>query len=206
MKLIVTVSLIFCVFILNGQKGKAPAVYLRKTFNSEKKVQSAIVSLCGLGLFEFYMNGQRIGISYLDPAFSDYQKRVYYLTYDVTKKVQSGENTIGTILGNGWYNLIIPHVLRYYAADYIAPPKLLLELNITYTDGSVKTISSDKTWRFFTDGPIRFNCLLGARPMMQPKKFKDWTVMVSMIRTGKQLFIPMHHRFRLEKGRGHLYS
>lgn len=153
---------------------KAPAVYLRKTFNSEKKVQSAIVSVCGLGLFEFYMNGQRIGNSYLDPAFSDYQKRVYYLTYDVTKKVQSGENTIGTILGNGWYNLIIPHVLRYYAADYIAPPKLLLELNITYTDGSVKTISSDKTWRFFTDGPIRFNCLLGGETYDATKEIQGW--------------------------------
>lgn len=152
----------------------APAVYLRKTFDSQKKVQSAFVSVCGLGLYKLYLNGQRIGNSYLDPAFSDYQKRVYYSTYDVTQHIQHGENSIGTILGNGWYNLIIPHALRYYAADYIAPPKLLLELNITYTDGSVKTVSSDSTWKYLTDGPIQFNCLLGGETYDANKEITGW--------------------------------
>ena len=152
----------------------APAVYLRKSFDSQKKVQKAFVSVCGLGLYELYMNGQRIGKNYLDPAFSDYQKTVYYSTYDVTQNIQHGENSIGTILGNGWYNLIIPHLLRYYAADYIAPPKLLLELNITYTDGSVKTISSDRTWKYMTNGPIQFNCLLGGETYDANKEITGW--------------------------------
>ncbi len=152
----------------------APAVYLRKTFDSPKTVQSAYVSVCGLGLFELYMNGTRIDKSYLNPAVSDYQKRVFYSTYDVTKNIQDGENSIGVILGNGWYNLIIPHLLRYYAADYIAPPRLLLELNITYTDGSVKTIPSDRTWKYLTNGPIQFNCLLGGETYNANKEITGW--------------------------------
>lgn len=153
---------------------KAPAIYMRKAFNSEKKVQSAFISVCGLGLFELYLNGIRISNSYLNPAFSDYQKRVFYSTYNVTKNIQNGDNALSVILGNGWYNLIIPHLLRYYSADYIAPPKLLLELIITYTDGSVKTVGTDTTWKYQTDGPIRFNCLLGGETYDANKELTGW--------------------------------
>ena len=72
----------------------------------------------------------------LDPVYTDYQKRVCYQTYDVTANIKSGANALGVILGNGWYNLITPHVLRFYAADYIDTPRLLLRLDIEYADGS----------------------------------------------------------------------
>lgn len=151
----------------------APAVYLRKTFDVSKPVENAVVSLCGLGLQKLSINGRKTR-DYLHPVFSDYQKRVYYSTYDVTQDIREGENAIGVILGNGWFNLIIPHVLRYYAADYIAPPRLLFELIINYQDGTQETITSDETWKFTTSGPIRFNCLLGGETYDARLEMEGW--------------------------------
>ena len=138
----------------------APAVWLRKEFDAQKPIQRATVSVSGLGLFELYVNGQRISDHQLDPAFTDFQKRVFYLTHDVTAALRTGRNAVGVVLGNGWFNLVIPHTLRYYAANYIAPPQLRLDLDIEYTDGSHEIIGSDESWKFTTDGPIRFNSIL----------------------------------------------
>ena len=153
---------------------EAPAVQLRREFTSQKPVRRAIVSLCGLGLYELSINGRRIGDHQLDPIYTDYQKRVCYQTYDVTADVQDGANALGVILGNGWYNLITPHVLRYYAADYIDTPRLLLRLDIEYADGSQRMISSDAAWKFTTEGPIRFNCVLAGETYDARREMPGW--------------------------------
>jgi alpha-L-rhamnosidase len=152
----------------------APAIYMRKEFNVKKNIKCATAVVCGLGLHELYLNGNRIGEEYLNPAPSDYQKRVYYNTYDITKDISGGKNAAGIILGNGWYNLITPHVLRYYAADYIAPPQLLMEIHIEYTDGKREIIKSDNTWKFTTNGPITFNCLLAGETYDAQKEMNGW--------------------------------
>lgn len=152
----------------------APAVYLRREFASTSAVKEAYVSISGLGVYELFINGERIG-NYLNPAYTDYEKRVLYNTYEVTDALNNGENAVGVILGNGWYNLVIPHALRYYAADYIAPPKLLMELRITYEDGTTRTISTDTNWQVTTEGPIRFNDVLGGETHDARKKMADWT-------------------------------
>lgn len=105
----------------------------------------ATAYVCGLSLHQLYLNGQRVGDEYLNPSYTDYQKRVLYNTYDVTNYIKKDENMLGVVLGYGWYNLIVPHVLRFYVADYIDPPKLFMQLYIEYADGSTKTISTDST-------------------------------------------------------------
>ncbi len=152
----------------------APAVYLRKEFASNQPVQYAVANICGLGLNELYINGNKVSNELLNPAFTDYQKRVFYKSYDVTRMVQKGENTIGVILGNGWFNLVIPHVLRFYAADYIDTPRLLFQLDLFYGDGTQKTIVSDNTWRFSTNGPIRFNNILSGETWDSNKEIDCW--------------------------------
>lgn len=152
----------------------APAVYVRKDFTLRKEIKRATAYVCGLGLHELYINGRRVGDEYLNPAYTDYQKEVLYNTYDVTGYTQRGGNAIGVILGNGWYNLIMPHVLRFYAADYIDPPKLLLHLLIEYTDGSRKVISSDSTWKYTTDGPIVYNDILSGENYDARKEMPGW--------------------------------
>jgi alpha-L-rhamnosidase len=153
----------------------APAVYLRKEFECKKEIVSAYVSICGLGLNELYINNERVGDEFLNPAPSDYSKRIFYSTYDITNNLKKGNNAVGVILGNGWYNLIIPHGLRYYAADYINPPQLMLTMTVKYSDGSMQTISTDNSWKFTTDGPIRFNCLLGGETYDANQELNGWS-------------------------------
>ena len=57
-----------------------------------------------LGLYETYLNGQKVGEDYLAPGWTDYNDRVQYQTYDVTSLLRQGENVWGAILGNGWYS------------------------------------------------------------------------------------------------------
>jgi len=109
-----------------------------------------------------------------NPAYSDYAKRVYYQTYDVTSYLKEGNNTLGVILGNGWYNLVVPHLLRFYAADYINTPRLLFQLDVLYTDGTRETIASDETWSFSTDGPIRFNNIYSGETYDFNKQIDGW--------------------------------
>ena len=154
---------------------QAPAVYIRKTFQASKKLKRATAYVCGLGLHELYLNGKRVGRQFLNPAYTDYQKRVLYNTYDVTHALQQGDNTVGVILGNGWYNLIVPHTLRFYAADYIAPPRLLMQLLLEYTDGSSAVIATDGSWRYTTSGPIVFNDILGGETYDGRKEMPGWS-------------------------------
>jgi alpha-L-rhamnosidase len=152
----------------------APAVYLRKNFTSEHSVKYAVANICGLGLNELYINRIKVSNELLNPAYTDYQKRVFYQSYDITQFLQNGDNTIGVILGNGWFNLVIPHVLRYYAADYINTPRLLFQLDIFYTDGTQKTVVSDNSWKFTTDGPIRFNNILSGETYDANREMDGW--------------------------------
>ena len=78
-----------------------PARYLRKEFSVGKKIKFATVSFSGLGLSELYLNGKKVGDHVLSPAFAQYDKREFYVTYDVTKNLQRGENALGVIFGNG---------------------------------------------------------------------------------------------------------
>lgn len=153
---------------------RAPAVYLRKEFNAGKPIKRATAYVCGLGLHELYLNGKRVGNEYLNPAYSDYQKTVLYNTYDVTNYLQPGANAIGVILGNGWYNLIVPHGLRFYAADYIDPPKLLMQIVTEYNDGTIAITATDTTWKYTTNGPLVYNDILSGETYDARKDMPGW--------------------------------
>ncbi|HUM67065.1 MAG TPA: alpha-L-rhamnosidase N-terminal domain-containing protein, partial [Chitinophagaceae bacterium] len=79
------------------------ARYLRKEFDLEKKVLSATAYISGMGLYELYLNGKKVGDDVLAPTVSEYNKKIFYNTYDVTDLVTGGSNCAGVILGNGRY-------------------------------------------------------------------------------------------------------
>jgi len=137
--------------IIGNNDRRLPARYLRHEFTVAKMVRRATAYVCGLGLFELYVNGQRIGDDQLAPALSQYDKRAFYVTLDATKQIQHGANAIGVILGNG----------RFFAPrsgmQTFGDPKLLLQFNIEYTDGTTDQIVSDEQWKLTTAGPIRAN-------------------------------------------------
>ena len=176
----------------------APAVYLRKEFSSDRTLKYAVTNICGLGLNELYINGRKVSNELLNPAYTDYQKRVFYQSYDVTQYLQSGDNTIGVILGNGWFNLVIPHVLRYYAADYIDTPRLLFQLDLFYSDGTKRSVVSDNSWKFTTEGPIRFNNILSGETYDGNMEIDGWNKNGYMPKNWKQAITSNSPAGRLE--------
>src|ERR1039458_7495589 len=87
--------------ITGPEDRRLPARMLRRQFEVEKKVQRATAYVCGLGLYEFYLNGQKVGDQVLSPALTDYSKRALYVTFDMTRLLKKGANVAGVILGNG---------------------------------------------------------------------------------------------------------
>ncbi len=137
------------------------APLLRKCFKARGKVRQAKVFVCGLGYFELYVNGERIGNDLLVPGMTDYTERhdlakgpiaidgnftahrVMYLAYDVTGQLQQGDNALGVILGNGFYspvNLNIP-------LSRFGDKCLRLQMQVTYDDGTTDCIVTDGSWQ-----------------------------------------------------------
>ncbi|HZT22884.1 MAG TPA: family 78 glycoside hydrolase catalytic domain [Verrucomicrobiae bacterium] len=132
-----------------------PARYLRKEFAIEKPIRRATVYFSGLGLSELYLNGRKIGDAVLSPAFAQYNRRAFYVTYNVTRYLRRGPNALGVILGNGRFYADRSQV--YAGTKSFGWPKLLLQLRVEYADGSVEKIVSDGSWMLTTNGPIRAN-------------------------------------------------
>lgn len=152
---------------------RLPARYLRKEFSIGKPIARATVSFCGLGLSELYVNGEKIGDAVLSPAFAQYDKREFYVTYNVTKNLRRGANALGVILGNGRFYADRSKV--YAGTVSFGWPKLLLNLRIEYSDGSVQEVVSDETWQLTTDGPIRANNDYDGEEYDATRELGDWT-------------------------------
>ena len=125
-----------------------PAQYFRKKFEVTKKIQSATAYLTAHGIYEAAINGKRVGDHYLAPGWTSYNKRLPYQVYDVTDLLRKGDNAIGVTIGNGWYRSYLAWEDRKNI--YGNKLGLLLQLLITYTDGSTALIISDKSWKSST--------------------------------------------------------
>lgn len=139
-----------------SQWSRLSARYFRKTFNSPRVVKRATAYISGLGLYELYVNNQRIGDQVLAPVPTDYRKTVLYNTYDVTAQVKTGQNVVGVVLGNGRF-FTMRQNYKPQKINNFGYPRLLLQLEIEYTDGKKETIVTDPSWKIQTDGPIRTN-------------------------------------------------
>lgn len=135
-----------------------PAGYFRKTFAASKKIKSARAYIAVGGLYELYINGEKIGNHRLDPMYTRFDRRTLYVSYDVTSQLQNGKNAIGVLLGNGWYNLQSIAVWNFDRAPWRNRPAFCLDLRITYDDGTTQVIATDETWKTHT-GPITFNSI-----------------------------------------------
>lgn len=131
-----------------------PAPFFRKTFHLDKIPEISEVFICGLGYYELYLNGKKVGDHVLDPTPTQYEKRVLYVKYDVTACLKKGENALGVVLGNGWYNASTPEVWNFDKASWRDYPKLILDLEI---EGK-NILHSDASWKSKT-GPIVFDAL-----------------------------------------------
>ncbi|HEX3075246.1 MAG TPA: family 78 glycoside hydrolase catalytic domain [Lachnospiraceae bacterium] len=119
---------------------------LRKSFKLNNEVEKARLYICGLGLYEAEINGERVGDEYLTPYCNSYDNWIQYQTFDVTDLLRKGDNVVGALLGNGWYKGrfgFMGDMEGHYGDEFA----FLCELHITYTDGSTESIYSDESWK-----------------------------------------------------------
>ena len=131
-----------------------PVDCFRKTFSVQKPIEKARLYATACGLYEAKLNERRIGFFVFAPGYTDYTKRVQYQTYDVTTMLSEGEHVLTCQLADGWYRGSCGAWGR--KNQYGTETKLLLQLELTYKDGTAETIGTDGTWDWSNDGPIRF--------------------------------------------------
>jgi len=142
----------------NIAKKRTTVPYFRKDFSIDKRISRAFVFISGLGQYELYINGDRISDRFLSPGWSDYRKTCFYNGFDITENMRHGLNTVSTIVGNGFYNINRERYRKLVIA--YGAPKMILRLEILYSDGSRKIIVSDETWKT-SPSPITFTSIYG---------------------------------------------
>ncbi|OYX82155.1 MAG: alpha-rhamnosidase [Flavobacteriales bacterium 32-34-25] len=156
-----------------SQYSRLSARYLRKEINLKKQVKSAKVYIMGMGLYELYINGNKIGDQVLAPVPTDYTKNVKYNVFDVTSQLKEGKNMLGTILGNGRF-FAMRQDYKPYKIKSFGFPKMALQLFVEYTDGTNEVIRTDDTWKLTTDGPILSNNEYDGEEYDARKEMKGW--------------------------------
>ncbi|MCX7425518.1 MAG: family 78 glycoside hydrolase catalytic domain [Planctomycetia bacterium] len=153
---------------LGGDNVAAVSPLVRKQFDVAGPIKRARLYAAGIGWSEYYINEKRVGDNVLDPATTDYDKRILYVTHDVTGLLRTGPNALGAMLGNGWYSPPPPD------KGYGDSPRLLVELVVELADGAVQRIASDASWRAST-GPIVKNDLWGGEVYDARLEKAGWT-------------------------------
>jgi len=151
----------------NKLKGQAAPLF-RKSFLLKEKPQNAIIQIAGLGFYELYINGKKVGDHVLDPGQTNYEDYAFYVTYNIDSLLKDGENVIGLMLGDGWYNqdVVWGGNLTY------GKPMLWCQLDMK-VNGSMQQILSDTSWKF-NNGPILSNNVYAGEVYDANKEIEGW--------------------------------
>lgn len=137
-------------------QGPRPVPILRKTFSvDDKPIKRARLRATALGLYQFHLNGKKVGDRELAPEWTDYKKRVMYQVYDVTDLVKPGANALATMLGDGWFSGRVAWSAKIYG-DRNA---LKADLEIDFEDGTTQVVATDESWKAHK-GPILHSDML----------------------------------------------
>ncbi|MEM9326590.1 MAG: family 78 glycoside hydrolase catalytic domain [Bacteroidota bacterium] len=141
-----------------------PAPLFRKEFQTASQIKSARLSITAAGYYQASINGELVGKNTLDPAWTDFSKRIYFTEYEVTHLLAEGANCLGVSLGNGFYN---PLPLRKWGMrnlredTKVGKPTFLAQLSIEYANGESMDIVSDTTWTYATGPLLRNSVYIG---------------------------------------------
>jgi len=152
-----------------------PAPWFRKEFTTKKTIQSARAYIADGGLYELYINGQKVGNHRLDPMYTRFDRRILYVAHDVTDLVSEGKNAVGVLLGNGWYNHQSTAVWYFHEAPWRARPKFCIDLHINYADGTKEIISSGTDWKTALSNVV-FNSIYTAEHQDARLKQPGWNM------------------------------
>jgi alpha-L-rhamnosidase len=163
--------------------------YLRRNFTVPKAVARARLYATARGLFEFKLNGVRVGRDYFANGFTSYHKRLDTLTYDVTEQLKAGGNILEGLLGTGWYGGRYPFRTKELG-PFGKDTGLLVQLEITYTDGSNDIIASDAEWEGTYTGPIVSSSIYDGEDFDARRQPADWAPVTVSADLGKAPLTP----------------
>lgn len=152
----------------------SPSPHFRKEFSVGKQVAGARIYITSHGFYELHLNGKKVGNEVFTPGWTSYGKRLQYQVYDVTGQVVKGDNAIGVVLGDGWYRGTLAWGNNW--AIYGKRLGLLLQIKITYTDGSESLVVTDESWKGNNDGAIRMNDIYNGEVYDARKKLTGWNL------------------------------
>ncbi len=144
----------------------------RKDFSVDRPVKQATAYITAHGMYEAWINGQRIGDAYLTPGWTSYDQRLQYQVYDVTNLLKSGDNAVGAMMGNGWYRGFLAWGDRndHYGSDIA----LLFQMDVEFEDGTTQRIISDGSWTS-TKGPVVFSEIYDGETYDTQKEMEGWS-------------------------------
>ncbi len=156
-----------------NKDGEAACDYFRVDFTVPADVVSARVYATSLGVYRLHVNGDVADDTLFNPGWTSYHQRLQYQTYDVTSFISTGKNTLGCIVGNGWYK-------GYLTWDtdkkdvYGKSRKLLIQMHITLSDGSEQILVSDASWRT-SSGPVLMSDLYHGETYDARLELEGWS-------------------------------
>lgn len=158
-----------------GEKGLERSIVpmFRQDFVLNDSIESAQINISGLGHYELYVNNNKIGDRFLSPGWTNYQKRVLYNTFDITKQLKKGGNAIGVFVGNGFYNINRERYRKLVIA--YGYPRLIFNIQIKLKNGTIKNIVSDENCKV-TPSPITFSSIYGGEDYDATLEQKAWTI------------------------------
>jgi alpha-L-rhamnosidase len=173
---------------VKAESEKEPVGYLKRDFSVSGRVEQARLYVTARGVFEVQLNGEKVGNDHFANGWTSYKHRLDTLTYDVTDNLHSGDNKLDALLGMGWYagNIGFKGQKQYYGEH----PELLLQLEITYSDGSAETIVSDGDWQGTFDGAIRSSSIYNGEEFDAREQASDWSAVVANADLGSARLVP----------------
>lgn len=144
----------------------------RKEFTAKKAVRRAMAYISGLGQFEMFLNGEKVGNHFLDPGWTKYDKYALYVPFDLSEKIHKGKNAVGIMLGNGFFN--IPRERYFKLLASYGAPRVIMTINIEYEDGTKECIKTDKSWKAIP-GPITYSSIYGGENYDANLEQEGWT-------------------------------
>lgn len=151
----------------------SPAPYFRKPFRLTRPVVAARAYISGLGYYELHLNGRKVGDHVLDPLVTKYDRRVLYVTHDITDFLREGANMAGVVLGTGWYDCHTPEVWDFTTAPWRHMPKLIAQFHFQHADGTETRLVTDGSWQM-SAGPIVFDGLRNGEYYDARREQPDW--------------------------------
>lgn len=148
----------------------------RNDFSLEKQVASAHAFVTGVGYYELYLNGKKVGNHVLDPAITNYDNKILYETYDLADQLKKGENGIGMWLGNGGYRIkqSMERWTWWGTDNFFGNPAALVQVMITFEDGTQRVITSNGEWKTHAS-PITYNNVFGGEDYDARKEQPGWS-------------------------------